>query len=70
MTPAYAQAATGAGNGFDPMTFLPLVLIFVVFYLLLIRPQQKQMKQRKEMLDALSRGDKISPIRLEKNMQQ
>ena len=40
-------------------TFLPLILIFVVFYFLLIRPQQRKVKQHKEMLANLKRGDKI-----------
>ena len=39
--------------------FLPLILIFGVFYILLIRPQQKKVKQHKEMLSNLKRGDKI-----------
>tara|TARA_Y100000590_G_scaffold67842_1_gene73879 strand:+ start:1144 stop:1431 length:288 start_codon:yes stop_codon:yes gene_type:complete len=39
--------------------FLPLILIFVVFYFLLIRPQQKKMKQHKEMIDKIKRGDDI-----------
>lgn len=39
--------------------FLPLVLIFVVFYFLLIRPQQKKQKEHRTMLDALRRGDRI-----------
>jgi preprotein translocase subunit YajC len=58
---AYAQAA-GAGGGFDlgqMGQFLPLVLIFVVFYFLLIRPQQKKMKEHKSMLSALRRGDRV-----------
>ena len=41
------------------LTFLPLVLIFVVFYFLLIRPQQKKMKEHKEMISKVKRGDKI-----------
>ena len=41
------------------MTFLPIILIFVVFYFLLIRPQQKKVKQHREMVSALRRGDKI-----------
>ena len=41
------------------ITFLPLVLIFVVFYFLLIRPQQKKMKEHKEMISKIKRGDKI-----------
>jgi len=57
---AYAQAAGGAGAaGFDLMAFLPLILIFVVFYFLLIRPQQKRLKEHKTMLDALRRGDRV-----------
>ena len=39
--------------------FLPLILIFAVFYILLIRPQQKKMKQHREMINNLKRGDKI-----------
>ncbi len=40
-------------------SFLPLILIFVVFYFLLIRPQQKKQKAHREMLSALYRGDRI-----------
>lgn len=56
---AYAQAAAPPGAGFDPMAFVPLILIFVVFYFLLIRPQQKKMKEHKSMIDALRRGDRV-----------
>ena len=57
---AYAQAAGGAAGGGDIFAqLMPLVLIFVVFYFLLIRPQQKRMKQHKEMLGTLRRGDKV-----------
>src|SRR5579883_2433039 len=57
---AYAQAAGGAPGGeFNLMSILPLVLIFVVFYFLLIRPQQKKMKDHKAMLSALRRGDRV-----------
>ena len=41
------------------VSFLPLILIFVIFYFLLIRPQQKKMKQHKEMIDKIKRGDDI-----------
>jgi preprotein translocase subunit YajC len=58
ITPAYAQAATPA-PGFDISFFVPLILIFVVFYFLLLRPQQKKVKQHKEMVAALRRGDKV-----------
>jgi preprotein translocase subunit YajC len=44
------------------LTFLPLVLIFVVFYFLMIRPQQKREKQRKQMIAELKKGDKVITI--------
>jgi len=58
---AYAQG-TGITSIFDnqsALQFLPLVLIFVVFYFLLIRPQQRKAKDHKTMLDALRRGDRV-----------
>jgi preprotein translocase subunit YajC len=58
ISPAYAQAA-GSDPGQMLTTFAPLVLIFVVFYFLLIRPQQKKAKDHKTMLGQLRRGDKI-----------
>lgn len=58
ISPAYAQASGGAG-AFDIMSLLPLILIFVVFYFLLIRPQQKKVKEHRTMLSALRRGDKV-----------
>jgi len=39
--------------------FLPLIILFVIFYFLIIRPQQKQQQTHKEMLEALSKGDKV-----------
>lgn len=61
VSPAYAQTA-GAAAG-DPMgaigQFVPLILIFVIFYFFLIRPQQKRAKEHKAMLDALRRGDQV-----------
>lgn len=56
ISPAYAQGVGGFG-GMESL--LPLVLIFVVFYFLLIRPQQKKAKAHREMLGALRRGDRI-----------
>ncbi len=58
ITPAYAQAA-GGGDGSGLISLLPLVLIFVVFYFLLIRPQQKKMKAHKAMVEAVRRGDRV-----------
>ena len=51
------QAGQGQGSGL--MGFLPLVIIFVIFYFLLIRPQQKRAKEQKAMLDNLKKGDKV-----------
>jgi len=59
-SPAYAQPATGGGAsgsaGFM-MQVLPLVLIFVIFYFLLIRPQQKRMKQHQAMIGGVKPRD-------------
>ena len=58
ISPAWAQGAGGGGFG-ELGGLLPLVLIFVVFYFLLIRPQQKKAKQHREMLGNLRRGDQV-----------
>jgi preprotein translocase subunit YajC len=55
---AYAQG-TGLLDQSALIQFLPLVLIFIVFYFLLIRPQQKKAKDQRAMLDALRRGDRV-----------
>ncbi len=57
ISPAYAQAAGDTGGGM--LQLLPLVLIFVVFYFLLIRPQQKKAKMHRTMVEAVKRGDKV-----------
>src|SRR5688572_20895331 len=58
ITPAWAQAApSGAGGMLG--TILPLVLIFVVFYFLLIRPQTKRAKEHREMVAKIAPGDEI-----------
>jgi preprotein translocase subunit YajC len=59
VSPAYAQAAGGGPAGFELVSFLPLILIFVVFWFLMIRPQQKKMKQHREMIAAIRRGDRV-----------
>ena len=57
---AYAQDLSGMMSSMGSATqFLPLVLIFVVFYFLLIRPQQQKQKETRSMLAALKRGDKV-----------
>ena len=55
--PGGAAGAPGGQSGL--MSFLPLVLMFVIFYFLLIRPQQKKAKETREMLKNLKRGDRI-----------
>jgi len=55
---AYAQTA-GAGGSDFLVSMLPLILIFVVFYFLLIRPQQQKMKAHRAMIAAVKRGDKV-----------
>ena len=58
ISPAYAQIFGGEDGG-GIVSLLPLVLIFVVFYFLLIRPQQKKMKAHKVLIGAVRRGDRI-----------
>lgn len=53
-----AQASGGAG-GAGLIQFLPIILIFVVFWFMIIRPQKKQQDQRKAMIEAVKRGDRI-----------
>ncbi|HEY2870370.1 MAG TPA: preprotein translocase subunit YajC, partial [Reyranella sp.] len=55
---AWAQGAGAGGSDFLVQLF-PLVLIFVVFYFLLIRPQQSKAKQQREMLAGVKRGDRV-----------
>ena len=59
---AYAQStgtAADAGMMGNLTTFAPLVLMFVVMYFLMIRPQQKRAKEQKSMMDALAKGDEV-----------
>ena len=58
MAPAQGQGAEGGGSTI--MSFLPLILIFVVFYFLLIRPQQKKAKEHKQMLEGLKKETRLS----------
>ena len=57
MAPGQDAGAQGAGSAF--MSFLPLILIFVIFYFLLIRPQQKRAKDHRQMLENIKKGDKV-----------
>lgn len=60
ISPAYAQtAAAGGGAGSAFAQILPLIFIFLIMYFLLIRPQQKKMKELRAMVEALRRGDQV-----------
>ncbi|XBQ15205.1 MAG: preprotein translocase subunit YajC [Oceanicaulis sp.] len=55
----FIAAAGGGGLGYMLIQLAPFLLIFVVFYFLLIRPQQQRMKKHREMIDSLRRGDEV-----------
>ncbi len=57
VSPAYAQSAAGGLSSFG--SFIPLILIFAIMYFLLIRPQQKKLKDHKAMVSALKKGDRV-----------
>jgi preprotein translocase subunit YajC len=61
---AYAQTAGAADAGLmgNLSTFVPLILMFVVMYFLMIRPQQKRAKEQKAMMDALAKGDEVVTV--------
>jgi preprotein translocase subunit YajC len=54
---AYAQDAAPQGGGL--MSFLPLIIIFVIFYFLLIRPQMKRAKEHRQLVANLAKGDEV-----------
>ncbi len=56
---AYAQTAAAAGPMDSVMQFLPIILMFVVLYFLMIRPQMKKAKEHKALVEALGKGDEI-----------
>ena len=58
ISPAYAQAASGGDAGF--IGFLPIVLMFVLLYFLMIRPQMKRAKETKAMIEALQKATRWS----------
>ena len=60
---AYAQAAGGSPQGADSlMGMLPIVLMFVILYFLMIRPQMKKAKEHRTMVDALAKGDEVIAV--------
>ena len=56
---AYAQSSPGGLGGEGLMSFLPIILMFVLLYFLMIRPQMKRAKEQKAMIDALQKGDEV-----------
>jgi len=58
ISPAYAQAPAAGGDA-GLMSFLPIILMFVLLYFLMIRPQMKRAKEQKAMIDALQKGDEV-----------
>jgi preprotein translocase subunit YajC len=58
ISPAYAQAVPGA-DGNMLMSLLPFILIFVIMYFLILRPQQKRVKQHQELVKNVRRGDTV-----------
>ncbi|MFT5533160.1 MAG: preprotein translocase subunit YajC [Burkholderiaceae bacterium] len=60
ITNAYAQSPLdGLGLSSNLTSFLPIILMFVVLYFLMIRPQMKRQKEQKSMMDALAKGDEV-----------
>jgi len=59
ISPAHAQAAGATSQSDTLLTFLPMVAIFVVFYFLLIRPQQRKQKEARAMLESLEKGNEV-----------
>ena len=59
MSEAYAQTAAPAQQGMDWIGLMPLVLLFVLLYFLMIRPQMKRAKEHKTMTEALQKGDEV-----------
>ena len=61
ISPAFAQAPSIFGGGDNPLTsfLVPMVLVFVIFYFLMLRPQQKRVKQHQELIKNLRRGDTV-----------
>src|SRR5499426_4532684 len=59
ISPAFAQTGGGQGSSEMLMSLLPFVLIFVIMYFLILRPQQKRVKQHQEMVKNVRRGDTV-----------
>jgi len=58
ISPAFAQSMPGSGDG-GLIGFLPIILMFVLLYFLMIRPQMKRAKEQKQMVESLQKGDEV-----------
>ena len=61
ISPAFAQAPSVGGDA-GLMSFLPIILMFVLLYFLMIRPQMKRAKEHKSMIEALQKGDEVVAV--------
>jgi|SRR5690242_14780307 preprotein translocase subunit YajC len=59
---AFAQAGAASGGGDTLMGMLPIILMFVVLYFIMIRPQMKKAKEHKTMIEALQKGDEVVAV--------
>ena len=59
ITPAFAQGATGGGSGDIILQLVPFLLIFVIMYFLIIRPQQRRAKEHQDLVKNVRRGDTV-----------
>jgi len=59
MDMAWAQSAPGIGGPGQLLSFLPLVLVFIIFYFLLIRPQQKKAKEHQQLVSKKKKNDEV-----------
>ncbi|MEM9144636.1 MAG: preprotein translocase subunit YajC [Pseudomonadota bacterium] len=59
VSPAYAQTAGDAGAAGGLLGIVPFILMFVIFYFFLIRPQQRRMKEHRKMIENLRKGDQV-----------
>jgi preprotein translocase subunit YajC len=59
VTPAFAQAAAPGGAAGTLISFAPIILIFLIMYFLMIRPQQKKVKEHRALIEGLRRGDQV-----------
>ena len=59
VTPAYAQATAAPGGAAAFAQFVPLILVFAIMYFLILRPQQRKLRQHRDMVSALKKGDQV-----------